>query len=84
MKLISRIATDQLLHFFDKNIAYPMLLLPIQHCDIQKVPYREAGIQKPQHSPYLQCYRHTLSSSDILAGKIHIDQKQFPAQGIIN
>ena len=67
--------------FFDKNMAYPMILLPIQHCDIQKVPYREAGIQKPQHSPYLQWYRHTLSSSYILAGQISIDQKQFPATG---
>ena len=67
--------------FFDKNMAYPMLLLPIQHCDIQKIPYREAGIQKPQHSPYLQCYRHTLSSSYILAGQIGIDPKQFPAKG---
>ena len=66
---------------FDKNMAYPMLLLPIQHCDIQKVPYRKADIQKPQHSPYLQCYRHTLSSSYILAGQISIDQKQFPATG---
>ena len=66
---------------FDNNMACPMLLLPIQHCDVQKVPFKEAGIQKPQYSPYLQCYKHTLSDSYILAGQIGIDPQQFPATG---